>query len=159
MDILFFAGDPSYLRRNLVNYIIFEDRDWTFEVTGEKPESLPTREINCVRCGMNADGTKLFFQNRLKQVREDTQTNKAAVMPTIYFEQRYIDLDYGRTFLALERDHWEVLEVLAFEDGWNNWHEFFYMRVLPERPGDMPLARFVRQSITKYLLRTFIRGN
>ena len=62
MHTLFFAGDPSYLRRNLVNYFIVEDGHWTFEVMGEKPERLPRREINLVRCGMNADGSKLFFK-------------------------------------------------------------------------------------------------
>lgn len=38
-----------------------EDRHWTFEVMGEKPERLPPREINFVRTGMNADGTKYQF--------------------------------------------------------------------------------------------------
>ena len=48
-----------------------------------------------------------------------------------YLEQRHINLDSGRSCLALEREYWQTLEVLAFEDGWNNWREFFYMRVLP----------------------------
>ena len=69
-----------------------------------------------------------------------------------YLEQRHIDLDSGRSCLALEREYWQALEVLAYEDGWNNWRDFFYGRVLPERPDDMPLARYVRQSITKHLL-------
>ena len=69
-----------------------------------------------------------------------------------YLEQRHIELDSGRSCLALEREYWQALEVLAYEDGWNNWREFFYMRVLPERPDDMPLASFVRQSITRYLV-------
>jgi len=29
------------------------------------------------------------------------------------------------------------------------------MRVLPERPNDMPMASFVRQSITKYLFEEY----
>ena len=72
-----------------------------------------------------------------------------------YLEQRHIDLDSGRSCLALEREYWRALEVLAYEDGWNNWREFFYMRVLPERPNDMPMASFVRQSITKYLFEEY----
>ena len=51
-----------------------------------------------------------------------------------YLEQRHIDLDSGRSCLALEREYWQALEVLAYEDGWNNWRDFFYMRVLPDKP-------------------------
>ena len=74
-----------------------------------------------------------------------------------YLEQRHIDLDSGRSCLALEREYWRALEVLAYEDGWNNWRDFVYMRVLPERPDDMPLASYVRQSITKYLFEEYGR--
>ena len=75
-----------------------------------------------------------------------------------YLEQRHIELDSGRCCLALERKYWQALEVLAYEDGWNNWREFFYMRVLPERPSDMPLASYVRKSITKYLFEEYGRA-
>ena len=74
-----------------------------------------------------------------------------------YLEQRHIDLDNGRSCLALEREYWQALKVLAYEDGWNNWRVFFYMRVLPERPNDMPWASYVRQSITKYLFEEYDR--
>ena len=70
-----------------------------------------------------------------------------------YLEQRHIDLDNGRSCLALEREYWQALEVLAYEDGWNNWRDFFYMRVLPDRSNDIPLASFFRQSSTKYLFK------
>ena len=70
-----------------------------------------------------------------------------------YLEQRHIDLDNGRSCLALEREHWQALEVLAYEDGWNNWREFFYMQVLPGKPRDMPLASFVKRSILRIHLR------
>ena len=55
-----------------------------------------------------------------------------------HLEQRHIDLDSGRSCLALEREYWQALEVLAYEDGWNNWRDFFYMRVLPDKPEDIP---------------------
>ncbi len=74
-----------------------------------------------------------------------------------YLEQRHIDLESGRSCLALERKYWQALEVLAYEDGWNNWRDFLYMRVLPERPDDMPLASFVRQTITQYLFDKYDR--
>ena len=74
-----------------------------------------------------------------------------------YLEQRHIDLDSGRSCLALEREYWQALEVLAYEDGLNNWRDFFYLRVLPERPDDIPLASFVRQLITKYLFEEYDR--
>ena len=44
--------------------------------------------------------------------------------------QRHIDLDSGRSCLALEREYWQALEVLAYEDGWNNWRDFFCVRVI-----------------------------
>ena len=72
-----------------------------------------------------------------------------------YLVQRQIDLDSGRSCLVLEREYWQALEVFAYEDGWNNWREFFYRRVLTERPNDMPMASFVRQSITKYLFEEY----
>ena len=74
-----------------------------------------------------------------------------------YLEQRHIDLDNGRSCLALEREYWQTLEVLAYEDGWNNWREIFYMRLLPDRPEDTPLASFVRRSISKFLFEEYDR--
>ena len=62
-----------------------------------------------------------------------------------YLEQRHIDLDSGRSCLALEREYWQTLEVLAYKDSWNNWRDFSYMRLLPDRPEDIPLASFVRR--------------
>ena len=44
-----------------------------------------------------------------------------------YLEHRHINLDNGLSCLALEREYWQALEVLAYEDGWNNWRDFFYM--------------------------------
>ena len=44
-------------------------------------------------------------------------------------EQRHIDLDSGRSCLASEREYWQALEILAYEDGWNSWRDFFSMRV------------------------------
>ena len=74
-----------------------------------------------------------------------------------YLEQRHIDLDNGRSCITLEREYWQTLEVLAYEDGWNNWREIFYMRLLPDRPEDIPLASFVRRSISKFLFEEYDR--
>jgi len=68
-----------------------------------------------------------------------------------YLEQRHIDLDSGRSCLALEREYWQALEVLAYEDGWNNWRDFFYMRILPEKPTDISLASHVRLVLIRQL--------
>ena len=68
-----------------------------------------------------------------------------------YLEQSHIDLDSERSCLALEREYWQALEVRDYKEGWNNWREFSYMRVLSERSNDLPMASFVRQSITKCL--------
>jgi len=65
------------------------------------------------------------------------------------------DLDSGRSCLALEREYWQALEVLAYEDGWNNWRDFFYMRVLPDKPEDISLASHVRLALIRELLSAF----
>ena len=65
-----------------------------------------------------------------------------------YLEQRHIDLDSGRSSLALEREYWQAIEVLAYEDGWNNWRDFFYMRILLVKPEDISLASHVRKIVT-----------
>ena len=75
-----------------------------------------------------------------------------------YLEQRHIDLDSGRSCLALESEYWQALEVLAYEDGWNNWRDFFYMRVLPGKPEDISLASHVRKLVTAWLLNNFEVG-
>ena len=40
-----------------------------------------------------------------------------------YLEQRHIDLDSGRSCSALEREYWQALEVLAYEDGRKNSYD------------------------------------
>ena len=75
-----------------------------------------------------------------------------------YLEQRHLDLDSGRSYLALEREYWQALEVLAYEDGWNNWRDFFYMRVLPDKPEDISLASHVRKMVTFFLFKNFENG-
>ena len=67
-----------------------------------------------------------------------------------YPEQRHIDLDSGRSYLALASEYWQALEVLAYEDGWNNWRDFFYMRVLPDKPEYISLASHVRKMVTVF---------
>ena len=42
-----------------------------------------------------------------------------------YLEQRHIELDSGRSCLALEREYWQALEVLAYEYGWTTWRVSF----------------------------------
>ena len=46
-----------------------------------------------------------------------------------YLEQRHIDFENGLSCLALEREYWQALEVLAYEDGWNIWRDFFYRNI------------------------------
>lgn len=72
-----------------------------------------------------------------------------------YLEQRHINLDTRRSCLALEREYWTAIEVLAYEDGWHNWRDFFYANVLPNKPDDMPLASHVRRSITAFLFSEY----
>lgn len=42
-----------------------------------------------------------------------------------YLKQRHISLASGRGSIALEREYWQAPEVLAYEEGWNNWRDFF----------------------------------
>ncbi len=68
-----------------------------------------------------------------------------------HLDQRHIDLDSGRSCLALEREYCQALGVLAYEDGWKNWRDFFYMRVLRDKPDDISLAIHVRKMVTTFL--------
>ena len=75
-----------------------------------------------------------------------------------YLEQRHNDLDSGRSRLALEREYWQALEALAYEDGWNDWRDFFYMWIIPDKPEDISLASHVRKMVTVFLLENFENG-
>lgn len=62
----------------------------------------------------------------------------------------HIDLENGRSCLPMEREYRQALEILAYEDGRNNRHEFFYRQVLFEKSKDMPSAICIAQAITNY---------
>ena len=68
-----------------------------------------------------------------------------------YLEQRHINIETGRSCLALEKEYWEALEELALEDGWHNWRDFFYVNILPDRPANVSLASFARKAIIRFL--------
>ena len=76
-----------------------------------------------------------------------------------YLEQRYISLESGRSSIALEREYWKALETLAYDDGWHNWRDFFYVNVLPNKPDDMPLASHVRRTVTACLFSEYGRSS
>jgi len=76
-----------------------------------------------------------------------------------YLEQRYINLESGRSSIALEREYWKALETLAYDDGWHNWRDFFYVNVLPNKPDDMPLASHVRRTVTACLFSEYGRSS
>ena len=63
---------------------------------------------------------------------------------------RHFDLETGRSCLPMKREYRQALVILAYEDGRNNRHEFFYMQVLFEKPKDTPSAIFIAQAITEY---------
>ena len=75
-----------------------------------------------------------------------------------YLEQRYISLESGRSSIALEREYWKALETLAYDDGWHNWRDFFYVNVLPNKPDDMPLSSHVRRTVTACLFSEYDKG-
>lgn len=68
-------------------------------------------------------------------------------------EQRHIDLDSGRSCLALEREHWQALEVVAYEDGLNNRRDFLYRYILPNKPDDRLLANIYLDLVKELLFR------
>ena len=74
-------------------------------------------------------------------------------------EQRHVTLASGRSSLGLEREYWKALETLAYEDGWHNWRDFFYMRVLPDKPEDISLASHVRKMVTVFLFDEWRSGD
>ena len=72
-----------------------------------------------------------------------------------YLEQRHIDLEHGRSCLALEKVYWDAIEALANDDGWVTWRDFFYIYVLPTKPCGVSLASHTRRTITQSLLSSF----
>ena len=75
-----------------------------------------------------------------------------------YLVQRHINLESGRSSIALEREYWKALEALAYDDGWHNWRDFFYVNVLPDKPDDMPLSSHVRRTVTACLFSEYDKG-
>ena len=68
-------------------------------------------------------------------------------------EQRHIDLDSGRSCLALDVNTGKHLKCWPMKTaGTIGVRSSIYV---PRRPQDMPLASFVRQSITRYLFREY----
>ena len=72
-------------------------------------------------------------------------------------EQRYISLAPSRSSIALETEYQKALDI-ANEDGWHNWHDFFYRNILPQKPEDISLACHVWKSITEFLLCEYDKG-
>ena len=68
---------------------------------------------------------------------------------------RHFELENGRSCLPLEHEYWQAVDTLAYNDGWNNWREFFFMQVLTREPKDMPLASFVKRAIFTYPVEDF----
>jgi len=58
----------------------------------------------------------------------------------------------------LEREYCQALGVLAHEDGWNDWRDYFYMRVLPAKPEDISLASHMRKMVTMFLFEHYEHG-
>ena len=72
-----------------------------------------------------------------------------------YLEQRHITLASGRISIALEREYWKALEILAYNHGWHNWRDFFYVNVLPD---NMRLASHVSGTVTACLFTEYDKG-
>ena len=68
-----------------------------------------------------------------------------------FLEQRHIKLDSGRSCLASERKCWQASEVLAYEDSWNKWRDFFSRNILPIKPKEIPLVSHVQKKVTVFL--------
>ena len=67
-----------------------------------------------------------------------------------YLEQRHIDLDSGRSCLALECECWQAREVLTNEGSWNKWRDFFSRNIRPIKPKDIPLASHGQKMVTVF---------
>jgi hypothetical protein len=75
-----------------------------------------------------------------------------------YLVQRRTSLESGRSSIAFERAYWKIPEALAYEDGWHNWRDFFYVNGLPNKPDGMPLASHVRKTLTAFLFPEYDKG-
>ena len=67
-----------------------------------------------------------------------------------YLEQRHIDLDSGRSCLALEREYWQAREVLAYEDSWNDWPVSSVCKCYHANLKTYPLASNVQEMVLQF---------
>ena len=58
----------------------------------------------------------------------------------------------------MPESRFSALETLAYDDGWHNWRDFFYVNVLPDKPDDMPLSSHVRRTVTACLFSEYGKG-
>ena len=58
-----------------------------------------------------------------------------------HLKQRNIILD-NRTTIALEKEFWVVIDLLAKGDGWSNWQDWLYMNIT--KPENKPLSSQIR---------------
>ena len=70
-----------------------------------------------------------------------------------HLKTKHLLLDTGKTTLSLEKYYWAILDYLADEDGQRDWRDWFYLNVLPDYKGDVPLAAHTRLTITTALLQ------
>jgi len=69
-----------------------------------------------------------------------------------YLEQRHINLEHGRSCLALEKVYWDAIESLAEQEGWGTWRDYFYVTFLETLPQGVSLSSHVRKELTQTLL-------
>ena len=48
-------------------------------------------------------------------------------------KNRSINLEHGKTTLALEPEYWNILETFAVRDGFQDWRTYFYAMLQEHR--------------------------
>ena len=64
---------------------------------------------------------------------------------------KYIQLNNGKSTLALESSYWNQIEYLADKDGYGNWREWFYANHLWRPDEGLSVAAYVRMKVAMFL--------
>jgi len=69
----------------------------------------------------------------------------------MYRKTKYIQLNSGKSTLALEPSYWHQIEYLAHRDGYGDWRDWFYANRLFDAAEGQSVAAYVRMKVSSFL--------
>ena len=69
----------------------------------------------------------------------------------MYRKTKYVQLNSGKSTLALEPSYWHQIEYLAQRDGYGDWRDWFYANRLYDPDEGLSVAAYVRMKVSSFL--------